>query len=208
MKKSKGKTKQKLINTECAQHDNDVTNTDSAPGASPRRNSHESPSQVNTPSSLPVTPMPNTGEYLAGIQDIGAETDVHEEPSLTQLLTVTPSQSDNLTAESSQNSVFAGARKTDSIPNSDPVVPVLESELKVATDINASLLHQIQLLENEITDYQKRDRNQKSEIKKLTLANDKLRRDLSRHQGMRRFVAEPNEAANDTGTYVMMYMHR
>ena len=56
--------------------------------------------------------------------------------------------------------------------------------------------HQIDLLQSELTKYKKMSDKQRQEIKKLASENDNLKRDLSRHNGMRRFTENPESHAS------------
>ena len=71
----------------------------------------------------------------------------------------------------------------------------LESQLMSAgfqieslTDENLRLKNQINLLEDEIDKYKKTQSSLQQHVKKLTVANDDLRREISRQRGLRKFV--------------------
>ena len=59
---------------------------------------------------------------------------------------------------------------------------LLATNIEIQAEINEriSLQNQVELLMSEIDTLKKTDKNQKSEIKKLTNENDKLRKDISR----------------------------
>ena len=61
-------------------------------------------------------------------------------------------------------------------------------EVEHVQDQNTRLQTQIDLLQDELCNYKKTITNLKRENKKLTTSNDNLRRDLSKHEGIRKFT--------------------
>lgn len=136
------------------------------------------PASNSTPANPSVTPMPNNShlESFVGVTDLGPEDEINDR-SLTDMLadTVTPPTQTHCSSSR--------------LSEQDTIV-VLETEIELKNDENNRLKSQVELLESEIDRFHKLQKNQTTEIKRLTADNDKLRRELSRHQGMRRFVTE------------------
>lgn len=69
-------------------------------------------------------------------------------------------------------------------------------ELEHVKDENVRLQHQIELLQTEFKQQQKTLKNQKSEIKRLTTDNDNLRRTLSKHRGIGKYIHKQSKSTD------------
>lgn len=117
--------------------------------------------------------MPNNFECVE-MEDIGPELDTFSDKSLTELLAPTPSACSYIL--SNGNSEDRSTR----------VVP--ESQFEEQSRETARLCNHVEILESEIDRFKKVQNAQTAEIKRLTSENDKLRRELSRRHGIRKFV--------------------
>lgn len=87
----------------------------------------------------------------------------------------------------------------DSIPDDGSDLSRLHLHTQYLADANNRLQTQIELLESDIDNHLKLDSIQKTAIKKLTRENDNLRRELSKHKGMRKFTVADETIGKDTG---------
>ena len=82
--------------------------------------------------------------------------------------------------------------------SSEDSVTDMSRQLRELSDTNTRLQNQIALLESDIENHLKLDQTQKAAIKKLKRENDNLRRELSKHTGMRKYAN--NTSACDSRT--------
>ena len=148
--------------------------------------------------STQITPMPSPSHCDDfNIEINPCDTDEHillTDRSLTDLLA---------SADAGDHSNDSSHDKSTMPESNEEMILRLEAKLlatnnEIQAEINEriSLQNQVELLVSEIDTLKKTDKNQKSEIKKLTNENDKLRKDISRVSGIRRHV----EANLDTPT--------
>ena len=71
---------------------------------------------------------------------------------------------------------------------------------------NKRLKNHVEPLEAEIDRFKKTNNSQKAEIKKLISENDKLRKDLSRYQGIRKYCIETDKAAQCSCKVMMKWV--
>ena len=74
-------------------------------------------------------------------------------------------------------------------------------ELQGVCDERAAMQHQVDLLMSEIDSFNKKDKAQKIEIKRLTRDNDKLKKDISKFNGMRKYMGADEQ--NSTVTNIV-----
>ena len=74
------------------------------------------------------------------------------------------------------------------------------SQMTLQSDTIKSLEAQIEILQCELSANKKTDSYKKSQIKKLTKENDNLKREISKHNGIRKFTTEPTRVSNDNTT--------
>ena len=73
----------------------------------------------------------------------------------------------------------------------------LEKQVENLSKQNSSLQHQLDLLEVELDNAKKIDKNNKNELKRITKDNDNLRRELSRVNGLRKFLSDSGDKTNE-----------
>ena len=147
-----------------------------------------------TPERNDVTPMPSPNEQSTlGMH----EWDVHCE-TYTSMLIGDKSLTDMLASVGEPRSdgehPSRGESYQDAILRLEARVLAANIELQGVSDECNALQQQIELLMTEIDKFQKVDKMQKLEIKKLTNDNDKLKRDISKYNGMRRFTSSDTQS--------------
>ena len=144
--------------------------------------------QPQTPESSTPTPMPSPSELTPRVAD-GAGQDgangsiLISDQSLTELMasTMNPRGQDSDTSSSVTNVC------PDRIVRLEANLVATNLELQCKQDECVALQNQVDILMQEIDSYKNTDKNQKSEVKRLTNENDRLRKELSKHNGVRKY---------------------
>ena len=128
--------------------------------------------------------------------------------SLTELL-ASPTPMPNNSGAVVDDPMNAGNSTSNSEPTADvqgrdndtsTVTNEVLSQMTLQSDTIKSLEAQIEILQSELSANKKTDSYQKSQIKKLTKENDNLKREISKHNGIRKFTTEPPRVSNDNTT--------
>ena len=118
---------------------------------------------------------------------------VMDDQSLTELL-----GSDNVPPKAASSPSSSDHSQSDSYKRT---ICDLRQQAEGLRKQNSALQHQVELLEEELNNAKKLDKNKKNELKRLTKDNDNLRREISRIGGVRKFVSTPcNDATNGDST--------
>ena len=143
---------------------------------------------ATTPISNDVTPMPSPTDGASDDVDI-----LISDNSLTDLL----ASADDL-LNSSQAENHSDSNDNEIIRLESKLV-ASEIELQGERDERIALQNQIELLMSEIDKMKKIDKNQKCEIRKLVNENDKLKKDVSKFSGIRKYT-NLQRSVNDNST--------
>ena len=108
---------------------------------------------------------------------------VMDDQSLTELL-----GSDNVPPKAASSPSSSDHSQSDSYKRT---ICDLRQQSEGLRKQNSALQHQVELLEEELNNAKKLDRNNKNELKRLTKDNDNLRREISRIGGVRKLVSTP-----------------
>ena len=140
----------------------------------------------SSPHPISVTPMPSPGSPTWGAEVVHNMGDsmLLCDTSLTDMLA-----SDNVPKSTSDDACsLVNESPDDAILRHEARVLAGDIELQGVCDERAALQHQVDLLMSEIDSFNKKDKAQKIEIKRLTRDNDKLRKDISKFNGMRKYM--------------------
>ena len=146
--------------------------------------------QPQTPESSTPTPMPSPCELTPRATDV-ADQDVANgsilisDQSLTELMASTNHTEAVMTDGLDANIV--GSVATHRIVRLEANLVAINLELQCKQDECVALQNQVEILMQEIDNFKRTDKNQKSEVKKLTNENDRLRKELSKHSGVRKY---------------------
>ena len=153
---------------------------------------------TSSPTPSQITPMPSPS-HGAGFDPQSNPGDNHDrilitDQSLTDLLAATDvgdplnnSVNENITASESDDQMILRLE-----------AKLLATNIELQAEINErnALQNQVDILMTEIDSFKKTDKNQKNEIKKLMNENEKLKKDISRVSGIRRFTERNADTLN------------
>ena len=159
------------------------------------------PADVGTPVSPDVTPMPSPDQ-----QSPCAPLQKDLQKSSCSILDSNRSLTDMLASENIDiNQSKCTESHDDFVLRLEARIVAADIEIQGLRDERIALNNQVELLMLEIDSFKKTDKVQKNEIKKLTNDNDKLRRENSKYNGMRRYtepVQHPSVSTESTPVHV------
>ena len=123
--------------------------------------------------------------------DITAVGDHPRDRSLTDMLS--SAFKDDVPRETSSPNARPTQNRADKIKRLETELIEANAQIEFDKIKNDKLQAQIQLLEEDIDKYRTTQNAQKKEIRRLTTANDNLRRELSKHEGMRKYTVQNAE---------------
>ena len=142
----------------------------------------------STPTQTNITPMPSpepNNVFNSGVRDSFDSSATINDRSLTDMLA---------SGTCSVQSAALAAENTNDVQSSNRAAR-LESQITAAAlaleheiSEKQSMKNAIDLLNNELDEHKRNQKNLQSEIKRLTCENDKLRRELSRYKGIRKYI--------------------
>ena len=141
-------------------------------------------------------PSPNGSPNLLGPGNTDSHTPTPlNDRSLTDMLASAAAASPVNSNEDNQNWDNISSTRIERLESQlNAAALALENETTEKTRYKCAL----ELLQHEIDESKRVQKNLKSEIKRLTNENDNLRREFSRYRGMRRFATEPEGNKNNT----------
>ena len=147
--------------------------------------------QPQTPESSTPTPMPSPSELTPRATDVADQDGANgsiliSDQSLTELMASTNHTEKVMT--DGQDANISGSVATDRIVRLEANLVAINLELQCKQDECVALQNQVEILMEEIDNFKRTDKNQKSEVKKLTNENDRLRKELSKHSGVRKYL--------------------
>ena len=145
------------------------------------------PKTQSPPTPTPVPPHEHESR-LGNDELSGDDSVMFDDRSLTELLMSQPTSS----SSPMPSSVTSGGNHTAQLQSQIAAAAI---RLEGHAEEKRRLQNQVELLMEEIDTYRKQDQRQKLSIKKLTNANDQLKRDISRYRGMRKFATEDIQAS-------------
>ena len=123
--------------------------------------------------------------------DIAAVADHTQNRSLTDMLC--SAFKDDVPRETSSPNAKAPQDIADKVKRLESDLIKANAQIEFDKTQNNKLQAQIELLEGEIDKYRATQTAQKKEIRRLTTANDNLRRELSKYEGMRKYAVQNTE---------------
>ena len=129
---------------------------------------------------------------------------IYQDVSLTDLLaaTSTGDEDDDIELEERLERLRADSTVLDNAEITRVKNKLLDAHIKIdrLEAENVSINAQLSILNDELENYQKTDKKQKANIKKLMNENDNLLRDISKHKGIRQFIGEQSSEDKQTDT--------
>ena len=152
----------------------------------------------STPTKTDITPMPSPEQdNMSNPREIDSADISIINRSLTDMLApgTFTSQSTPSAAESGNNDVSSerSARLQAQITSA---ALALEHELSEKRSLNNAM----DLLQKELEQYKRKQKNLQNEVKRLTSENDNLRRELSHYKGMRKYVVDNHDSTKESGS--------